>query len=223
MKKPLPRSKYTKRIAWSVWNNQQKRKERINLSESRWYWNLNGASYGALVSVIEFAGDFTLSAKLSPTTTSWYFVAHTNTTTDRIVFSTNEWWVQINGTFTALESTDNSFNTDGLPHVILVERLSDDVVIYVDGIANTAATTNTGTFTVNSIASKYGGATGVSFFTGTISDFVATGITNQAYTTLNFSLSTYAPDNSYQFIDSANGVVMQLHNALPEDFTQELS
>lgn len=61
------------------------------------------------------------------------------------------------------------------------------------------------------------------FYTGSIGNLVLTGVTNAAEYpsgTAYWPMSTYAPDNSYRFFDSDNGVVMQLYNASAEDFTE---
>lgn len=188
---------------------------------ARYYWNLNGTSHGLLNSPVSSTASWSLKCK----------VLLLSISNETVISSSNEdsnitSWIRLNST------SQVSYRTNGVEVGVnlSVAIPSNEVVelefshneslfsVLVNGALSGSVSSTANNVSFDLIGKSWFG----NYLAGYLFDIYMSGITNQTYTTVNFPMDNYAPDNSYQFIDSDNGAVVQLYNAVPEDFTQTL-
>lgn len=142
--------------------------------DPRWYWTLNGASYGA-VPEMEFAGDFSITMGYQGGTGRYsYFLGNEDDASS---------WVRVESSLGSL-SVRSSLGirvygvtpiNDGIYHTISATRVGNTLSLYVDGNFESSETvTDNDSFSCKNLGS-FGSAY---FVTGVITNFKAIGITN---------------------------------------------
>lgn len=186
-------------------------------------WYANGTSFGVFPGAkLAGAGSFELECK--PTLEAAHILTHTTNSTRLYYVDGSRIQLDLGGNPRAV-FTMGALTLGNSTVFKLSRDVNNDLSFHVNGVelALESGGNYVGDIEFDQVANKWSGSTGLPLFTGDISKLSAEGldVANYPTGTVSWVMNTYAPDNNYQFIDSDNGVVMQLYNAVPDDFTQE--
>lgn len=135
------------------------------LSDSK-YWSLSSQI------TVPTNADFKFSARGVFSANGFYFVATKDTETGRLAISGDSRNVYFNSSnLGALSLSDFSLLTDGLDHELSFVREGAEAVVLVDGVEVKRNTWSNDEFTIDSIASRWGGVTTIPYLEDYVYNF----------------------------------------------------